>query len=637
MKNKIITTVTVGIIILLSTFGQIKASANVLTKTQTGYKDSTNKNSFPETINYDDGEYYGTLSKNGSPTVISGTYTAEKTKYVYGTSWHDRPVREREFFSGYQESPLIEGTVSESVNLLMSRLGSMGVSYRTSWTWDGGEGDNPKEWYSDSEGYSGYLTKINQDKTDRYIIGWGTEYWKYPASKKGEPRPPLVVYWRTDKAKLEGPVTKPAIDTRVYRQNYSGIVKKRDTIPPVIKVATYGWTALNSINITVNAIDDLGSGVSNIKLYDSKGVQLKSVNLDTLTYTYTPTVEGIIEFSAKAMDFEGNTSNLTKFTVKIDKTAPMLSGIPSSNWTNKDVEMKLISKDKLSGINSFLLKNGTEIIKSGTVSIQKDTATIEYTLTEEGIYNYKVYSEDNADNPAPRNSKEESFSVKIDKTAPTITGDYSYGWTNEDVTISQNASDILSGVNRIELYNSSGTKLVNGTSLLSYKVTTEGNTVYTVKAYDNADNVSNKEIRVKIDKVLPQGIFTPNSSGWRNTNLTVNFDPSDTGGSGVKQWRYAISNNNGSTYGNWSSYIVGDTTSNITLTEEGTNKIKVEVTDNAGNLNTVTSGSYQIDKTAPIATSYDVVDRQDDTFTIDIVGVSDNGGSGVKSQTVKVW
>ncbi|WP_368244147.1 CARDB domain-containing protein, partial [Clostridium tertium] len=98
-----------------------------------------------------------------------------------------------------------------------------------------------------------------------------------------------------------------------------------------------------------------------------------------------------------------------------------------------------------------------------------------------------------------------------------------------------------------------------------------------------------------------------------------------------------ISNNNGSVYGNWSSYIVGGTASNITLTEEGTSKIKVEVTDNAGNLNTVTSGSYQIDKTAPTATSYDVVDRQDDTFTIDIVGVSDNGGSGVKSQTVKVW
>ena len=123
---------------------------------------------------------------------------------------------------------------------------------------------------------------------------------------------------------------------------------------------------------------------------------------------------------------------------------------------------------------------------------------------------------------------------------------------------------------------------------------------------------------------------------WVNTNISVVITPSDDR-SGVKQWRYAISNDNGTTYGGWSSYILGATAKDILISSEGISKIKVEVTDNASNIATLTSGSYYIDKTAPTATSYDVVERADDTFTIDIVGVTDNGGSGVKSQAIKVW
>ena len=105
-----------------------------------------------------------------------------------------------------------------------------------------------------------------------------------------------------------------------------------------------------------------------------------------------------------------------------------------------------------------------------------------------------------------------------------------------------------------------------------------------------------------IDKTAPSGEFSPNSASWRNSNLSVSFNPSDSGGSGVYRWRYRTSTNNGSSYGGWSSYINGDTTSSITLSSQGSNRIQVQVYDNAGNSNTLTSGTYYIDKTAPTGT-----------------------------------
>lgn len=234
--------------------------------------------------------------------------------------------------------------------------------------------------------------------------------------------------------------------------------------------------------------------------------------------------------------------------------------------------------------------------------------------------------------------------IKTDGTAPTITfSPNSKTWTNTSVSVTMTPSDTRSGVKRWRVRYSKD----NGDTWGAWNSYMEGSNKFTTTLNETAqwkieveleDNVGNSRTvtsgTYQIDKEKPSGVFTPNSSDWRNSDLTVVFEPSDTGGSKVKEWKYAISTDNGTSYGN---YIKGDASTKITLKNEYLNKIKVEVTDNAGNSNTLTSGVYKIDKTAPTATSYDVVDRQDDTFTIDIVGVTDNNGSGVKSQQVKVW
>ena len=141
---------------------------------------------------------------------------------------------------------------------------------------------------------------------------------------------------------------------------------------------------------------------------------------------------------------------------------------------------------------------------------------------------------------------------------------------------------------------------------------------------------------IRADGIKPSGTFSPNSKTWTNSNITVTFNPSDTG-SGVKRWRYQTSANNGSTYGSWSSYISGDTNGDITISSNGESKIKVEVEDNVGNVETITSGTYQLDKTKPSGT----FSPNSQPWTNSDVKVkftpSDTGGSGIKQWRYRVY
>lgn len=132
---------------------------------------------------------------------------------------------------------------------------------------------------------------------------------------------------------------------------------------------------------------------------------------------------------------------------------------------------------------------------------------------------------------------------------------------------------------------------------------------------------------IKIDGIKPTITGGNSTNGWINTNYTISATASDNE-SGMLNVSITDSSNNVKTS--------GTTSVSLPVTEEGSFIYTVKALDNVRNeqIKTVT---VKIDKTAPTATSYDVVDRQDDTFTIDIVGVTDGQGSGVKSQTVRVW
>lgn len=403
---------------------------------------------------------------------------------------------------------------------------------------------------------------------------------------------------------------------------------------------SYGETSKNGT---------LGDFSTHFALYDSSNRATRS-NADSRNYLkYIHSLKG--KKDLEEYKLYSNTSYLMNGTeyngswkdsgkwIKIDGENPTIEGGQSAGWRNTNFTISASASDgKGSGMDSITLYNS-----SGT-SVKSETSSLSYEVSSEGTHTYSIEAVDNV-----KNSSSKTVTVKIDKTNPS--GAFtpnSSSWRNSNLSVSFNPSDTGgSGVYRWRYRQSSNngstwgawSSYINGDTTSNITVSAESSSnKIQAEIYDNAGNKGTVTSGIyKIDKTNPGGVFTPNSSDWRNSNLTVSFNPSDNL-SGVSKWRYRQSSNNGSTWSAWSSYINGDTTSNITVSAESdSNKIQAEIIDNAGNIGTVTSGIYKIDKTAPTATSYNVVDRQDDTFTIDIVGVTDGSGSGVKSQTVKVW
>lgn len=220
------------------------------------------------------------------------------------------------------------------------------------------------------------------------------------------------------------------------------------------------------------------------------------------------------------------------------------------------------------------------------------------------------------------------------------------GWSNDEITTIFSPTDSGgSGVDYWDYRISTDGGLTYGTWSVS-KVFGETNLPFTfrdvgshrvqARVYDKNGNTSTITSGVfPIERTLPSGLFTPNSITWTNSNVSVSFNPSDTGGSAVSRWRYSISVDGGATFGAWSTYIYGDTTSSITLSSQGENMLRVEVLDNAGNLKTLSSGVYQIDKSTPGGTfspnSYGLTNKVVTTFS-----PSDAGGSTVNYWTYRI-
>ena len=204
--------------------------------------------------------------------------------------------------------------------------------------------------------------------------------------------------------------------------------------------------------------------------------------------------------------------------------------------------------------------------------------------------------------------------VVLDTTAvnltPTVDANPTeYGWTNQNVPVTITADD--NGENDFNrTTNKSSTSTTDpGTvdGIMYQKVfpityTAEGIWYLHMHVFDNAGNTSYRfRGPYKIDKTPPGGTATPYQHEWTNQDVSMTFSPWDAL-SGVQMWRYHVTDNGGASWGAWTGYALGPASSAITFNYEGIHKLQAEVTDNAGNVGYVTTGSYLIDKTAPVIT-----------------------------------
>ncbi|PJI09242.1 MULTISPECIES: hypothetical protein [Clostridium] len=226
--------------------------------------------------------------------------------------------------------------------------------------------------------------------------------------------------------------------------------------------------------------------------------------------------------------------------------------------------------------------------------------------------------------------------IKTDGKAPIVTIDpICHSWTNQSINIGVNILDSGCGVQKYRysickngiwqdydwIYakdhsDLSNAKFVKSASNapeqisssennINNSITLSGQGIYQVKvqAVDNLGNTSDWQTSQNycIDTTPPTGIYTHKSIS--SNSATLNFKPYDEGGSGVLLWRYRLSQDNGTTWGDWSNTIDGDAAKDISLENSGKYKIQSEITDKAGNMSDIYSETYNLEDSITVKAS----------------------------------
>ena len=268
------------------------------------------------------------------------------------------------------------------------------------------------------------------------------------------------------------------------------------------------------------------------------------------------------------------------------------NGAHTVRWTNLSFEL-LDTNDYV--IDKIILPDGRTINSSSYTD----------TLTTAGTYTYTAID-------GRGMALSDTVVAKIDRTAPTGTiSQTSNGWINTGNLLILNAQDSQSGVRRIQLPD--GTWTNNATAMY----TAESSGTYSFVMEDKVGNSRTISTTVtNIDKMPPNGDISGSPTIWTNNDVTLRFNGTDSGGSGVKR----VQRPNG-------TWVNGSTASH-TVSENGTYTFRVE--DNAGNFRDVSVVVNRIDKTLPNGTITGNPTAWTNKNVTLVFSATDSGGSGVK-------
>ncbi|PDZ94967.1 hypothetical protein CON36_30950 [Bacillus cereus] len=593
-------------------------------------------NWFSDSISYSDGSgYSGTLNKNGSSTSNTSyypNYTTEKVMYTFDSSQQpsSRPTSEG-YWTKYSTASATRVYVWDRISSSYSFGTYVNYNGEDTGPWEAAGGAYSYYWGKDYSWDYCYYTSRDCRDYGGYDNGFYMDSNSWTA-------PFYITMWSWTKQettytqKYDGTVYQGGTSYRDYYAYNVTINYETDTSAPTGTITASPTTLTNGDVILTATGTDSEIGMKRIKLPNGTYVNGSSAN-------YTATVNGTYSF-----DFEDNYGNtLTKsYTVSnIDKIAPSGTFTPNSTpWTKSGVSVSFDPSDTgVAGVKQWRYRtssdNGSTYGAWSSYTVGDTTGTIP--INTQGQWKIQAEVTDNAGNV----STITSGTHQIDTTNPsgTFTAN-STTWTNSSVSVSFNPSDTGgSGVKQWRYRTSSDngstygawSSYTAGTASGTVALNTQGQWKIQAEVTDNAGNINTVTSGThNIDMSLPSATFNPNSAAWRNTGISVSIDPGDTGGSGVKQWRYRTSSDNGSTYGAWSTYTAGDTTGTVTLNTQGQWKIQAEVTDIAGNINTVTSGVYNIDLTNPSGTFNPNSSPWIGVNVPITFDPSDTGGSGVK-------
>ena len=358
--------------------------------------------------------------------------------------------------------------------------------------------------------------------------------------------------------------------------------------------------AKSGSTLTLTAVTDTATNcVSLSGTHSGSSTTPSGTTSTTKTWTFTLSAatgaDGARNTTLTAFDgadcVSGSQQSVSRSYV-VDNTAPAVSvnRLPTPNgfgWNNSDITLTWTATDSGSGVASGPTPASDGLTVNNTV-LKTSSATDRVGNVGTG-----------------------SIVLKLDKTAPSITGSRNpaanaNGWNNTDVTVSFVCSDGDSGIQVCPTSNTTVTGNVSGQPV-------------TGMATDFASNTASATVVVSIDRNAPTlsgaPAGSPNANGWYNSDVTVVWTCSDTGGSGFATGACASS----------------------TISTEGTGRtLTRSVTDLAGNSsgNATSSPALNLDKTAPSTTATPATTNGGATVTVTLAAT--DALSGVASTNFRL-
>lgn len=418
------------------------------------------------------------------------------------------------------------------------------------------------------------------------------------------------------------------------------------TVSPGAYGGSSSWSLSGPRSVTVTGGSDSLSGISS---YDYRTSTDGGV-------TWTPPLAGssvsvnvdgetLVQF--RANDTAGNVSAWSPSagtgaaTIRIDRVAPTVSA-PAANgvWTNvASVVVTGTATDASSGVATTQYRTSTN---GGLWTSPSTGGTV--TVTGEGETLVEFRATDVAGNVGAWTTAVSggSGSVRIDRTgpttAPTVTGATGAWSSSASRTVSASgSSDSGSGIGGYESRTSTdgGASWSTPASGASVSISAEGETLVQFRAIDNGGNAgpwstatSGGSGSVRLDRTSPSAPSTSGgSTSWVNaTSTTISASGGSDAGSGNAGYEWALSTDNGSTWGSSQSGA------GASVSAEGATLVRFRALDAVGNTSAwSSSATVRLDRGNPTVTASGATGTWTNAATITVTAVSADSVSSVAS------
>ena len=387
------------------------------------------------------------------------------------------------------------------------------------------------------------------------------------------------------------------------------------TAVTLILPADNSITTNTSLTYTWTSGSDIGIGITNYEIFITNTTTsgwYTNISTTNTNINLTAQAEGIYNWYVIDYDYAGNYAISLTNIFTIDTSAPTNVTLisPSDNTFTNSNNIEFIWKsvtDAISGISNYRL-HITNITTLWGTNVLTGQLTNLINSLDEGTNYWYVAAQDNAGNWGEWSS---TNALIIDLTAPskvTLISPANNTLTNNNNIefIWQSVTDLLSGISNYRLHVTNTTSMW-GTNVMTDQLANlvsnldEGTNLWNVQARDRAGNTGDWSITntLIIDITSPLITLVSPTSNYTSsiTSMTLTWQGSDPGGSGISNYRLLITNYNTP----WGTNITTVQTNYfIPNMPIGTNYWQVLAQDRAGNTNNSGIWTVIVDVSIPV-------------------------------------